>query len=90
MTLSRFVTLSFPSLSNFDIEAKKFYDRAHQLYEPALLTRCYARPYIDAEIILCILLKLNLSTINLPSIFNYKSVISSIPTYFENKESPKI
>ena len=26
--------------------------------------------------------------INLPSIFKDKSVISSIPTYFENKESP--
>ena len=28
--------------------------------------------------------------INLPSIFNDKSVISSLPTYFENKESPII
>ena len=28
--------------------------------------------------------------INLPSIFKDKSVISSIPTYFENKESPSI
>ena len=28
--------------------------------------------------------------INLPSIFKDKSVISSIPTYFENKESPII
>ena len=27
---------------------------------------------------------------NLPSIFKDKSVISSIPTYFENKESPII
>ena len=28
--------------------------------------------------------------INLPCIFKDKSVISSIPTYFENKESPMI
>ena len=28
--------------------------------------------------------------INLPSIFKDKSVISSIPSYFENKESPII
>ena len=28
--------------------------------------------------------------INLPSIFKVKSVISSMPTYFENKESPII
>ena len=40
--------------------------------------------------IFCILFKLNLSTINLLSIFNDKPVISSIPTYFENKESPII
>ena len=38
------------------------------------------RQYIDSEIEL----------INLPSIFKDKYVISSIPTYFENKESPII
>ena len=29
------------SLHNLDIEAYKFYDRAHRLYYAALLTRCY-------------------------------------------------
>ena len=29
MALSRLVTLSIPSLRNLDIEANKFYDRAH-------------------------------------------------------------
>ena len=37
-----------------DIEANKFYDRSNQLYDAALLTRCYIqqalRPYIDSEI----------------------------------------
>ena len=33
MALSRLVTLSISSLRNFDIEANKFYDRAHRLYD---------------------------------------------------------
>ena len=81
MALSRLVTHSISSLRNLDIEANKFHDRAHRLYDAAFLTRYYTqhtlRPYIDFEI-------------NFPSIFKEKSVISSIPTYFENKESPII
>ena len=54
MALSRLVTLSISSLCNLDIEANKFYDRAHRLYDAAILTRCYTqhapRPYIDSEI----------------------------------------
>ena len=54
MSLSRLVTLSISSLHNLDIEANKLYDRAHRLYDAALLTRCYTqhahRPYIDSEI----------------------------------------
>ena len=41
MTLSRWVTLFISSLHNFDIEAYKLYDRAHRLYDAALLRRCY-------------------------------------------------
>ena len=41
-------------LRNLDTEANKFYDRAHRLYDAAILTRCYTqhalRPYIDYEI----------------------------------------
>ena len=40
MALSRFVTLSISSLRYLDIEAYKFYDRAHRLYGAAILTRC--------------------------------------------------
>ena len=46
---------SNPGLTRFGyIEANRFYDRNHQMYEAALLTRCYTqhalRPFIDAEL----------------------------------------
>ena len=54
MALSRLVTLSISSLRNLDIEAYKYYDRAHRIYDAALLIRCYTQhalqPYIDSEI----------------------------------------
>ena len=94
MALSRLVTLSISSLRNLDIKANKFYDRAHRL------TWCYTQhalgPYIDSEInhirhfIKIQFVNKGIEFINLPSIFKDKSVISSIPTYFENKESPII
>ena len=100
MALSRLITLSISSLRNLDIEANKFYDRAHQLYDAAILTRCHThhalRPYIDSEInhirhfIKIQFVNKGIEFINLPSIFKDKSVISSIPIYFENKESPII
>ena len=98
MALSRLVTLSISSLRNLDIEANKFYDRAHRLYDAAILTQCYTQhalqPYIDSKINhIRHFFKIQfvnkwIEFINLPSIFKDKSVISSIPTYFENKESP--
>ena len=91
MALSRLVTLSISSLRNLDIEAKKFYDKAHRLYDAALLTRCYTQhalqPYIDSKInhirlfIKIQFVKKGIEFINLPSIYKDKSVISSIPTY---------
>ena len=54
MALSRLVTHSIASLRNLDIEANILYDRAHRLYDAALLTCCYTqhafRPYIDSKI----------------------------------------
>ena len=65
-----------------------------------ILTLCYTqhalRPYIDSEInhirhfIKIQFINKGIEFINLPSIFKDKFVISSIPTYFENKESPII
>ena len=47
-------SLPIPVLPILDIEANRFYDRNHQMYEAALLTRCYTQhalcPFIDAEI----------------------------------------
>ena len=52
--LSKLASLYVSSLRKLDDEANKFYDRKHNLYEAALLTRCYTqhalRPYIDSEI----------------------------------------
>ena len=73
-------------------------DRSHTLYDAAILTRCYTqhalRPSIDSEInhirhfIIIQFVNKGIEFINLPSKFKDKSVISSIPTYFQNKESP--
>ena len=100
MALPRLVTLSISPLRNLDIEANKLYDRAHRLYDAALLTWCYTQyalwPYIDSEInhirhfIKIQFVNKGIEFINVPSILKGKSVISSIPTYFENKESPII
>ena len=52
--LSKLALLSISSLRKLDDTANKFNDRKHDLYEAALLTRCYIhhalRPYIDSEI----------------------------------------
>ena len=83
-----------------DIEANRFFDRNHQMYEAALLTRCYTqhalRPFIDAEInhqrhfIKIPFINKEMDFIDLPSIFQDKSVSSSIPDYFQNSEPPII
>ena len=93
MALSRLVTLSISSLRNLDIEANKLYDRAHRLYDAALLIRCYTQhalwPYIDFKInhirhfIKIQFVNKGIEFINLPSIFKYKSVISFIPTFLK-------
>ena len=100
MFFFRIITLSISSLHNFDIEPNKFYDRAHRLYDAELLTGCYTQhaiwPFIDSEIngirhlIEIQFVFKGIVFINLPSILKDKSVISSIPTYFENKKSPII
>ena len=70
------------------------------IYDAAILTRCYTQhallSFKDSKIIHIRhfiniqLVNKGIEFINLPSIFKDKSVISSIPTYFENKESPII
>ena len=46
--------LPIPDLRILDIEPNRLYDRNHQMYEAALLTKCYTQhalhPFLDAEI----------------------------------------
>ena len=88
-------SLPIQVLRILDIEANRFYDRNHQMYEAAaLLTRCYTqhalRPFIDAEInhqrhfIKIPFINKGMDFIDLPSIFQDKSVTLSIPDYFQN------
>ena len=98
--LSKLSSLSSASLCLLDEEANKFYDRKHNLYQTALLTRCYTqhalRPYIDSEInhirhfIKIRFINKGIDFIDLPSMFRDNTVESSIPNYFENKEPPVI
>ena len=70
------------------------------MYEAALLTRCYTQhallPFINAEInhqrhfIKIPFINKGMDFIDLPSIFQDKSVTSSIPDYFQNSEPPII
>ena len=86
--LSKLSSLSIASLHKLD-EANKFYDRKHDLYHTALLTRCYTqhalRPYIDSEMnyirhfIKIPFINKGIDFIDSPSIFRDNTVESSIP-----------
>ena len=100
MALTHFVTHSISSHCYLDNEANKFSDGAHRFYDAVLITRCYTHRAlhhsIDLEInhirhfIIIQFVNKQIEVINLPSIFKNKCVNSSIPSYFENKESPII
>ena len=83
--LSFLSSLPISALRILDTEANKFfYDRNHQLYDGALLTRCYTqhalRPFIDSEInhkrhfIKIPFINKGIEFIDLPSIFKDRSV----------------
>ena len=92
--LSFLSSLPIPVLHILDIEANRFYDENHQLYEAALLTRCYTQhslhPFIASEInhkihfIEILFIYKGIYFIDLLSIFQDKYVRSSIPDYFQN------
>ena len=98
--LSFLSSLPISVLRILDTESNKFYDRNHQLYDAALLTRCYTqhalRPFIDSEtnqkrhFIIIAFINKGIEFIDLPSIFKDISVTSSIPAYFQNSEPPII
>ena len=87
-------------LRNLELEANKLYNRTNRLYKAALLTRCYVQhflsPYIDSEVkhkqllIKIPLINKGIEFIDLHSIFKDNLVISSIPNYFNNSETPII
>ena len=82
--LSFLSSLPIPVLRIFDIETNRIYTRNHQMYEAALLTRCYTQhalnQLIDSEInnkihfIKIPLINKGIDIIDLPSIFQDKSV----------------
>ena len=94
--LSFLSSLPIPVLHILDIETNRFYDRNHQMYEAALLTQCYTQralhPLIDSEInhkrqfLKISFIKRGIDFIDLPSIFQDKSVTLSIPDYFQKYE----
>ena len=96
--LSFLSPLPISVLRSLDTEANKLYDNTHQLYDAALLTRCYTqhalRSYIDSEInhkghfIKIPFINKGMEFISLPSIFKGKSVTSAVPAYFKNTEAP--
>ena len=87
-------SLPISVLRNLELEANKLYDRANKL------SRCYVQhfpsPYIDSEVnhkrhfIKIPFINKGIEFIDLHSIFKDNSVISSIPNYFNNSETPII
>ena len=98
--LSKLSSLSIAFLRKMDEEANKYYDRKHDFYHTALLTRCYTqhalRPYFDSEMnhirhfIKILFINKGIDFVDLPSIFRDNTVESSIPDNFENNEPPII
>ena len=93
--LSFLSSLPIPVLRIFDIEADSFYDRNHQMYEAALLTRCYTQhalhPLIDSEINhKRHFIKIPFINKGIDFITSSIPVTSSIPDYLQNFESPVI
>ena len=90
-------SLPISVLCILDTAVNKFYDRNHQLYDAALLTRCFTqhalRPFIDSEtnhkrhFTEIPFINKGIEFIDLPNIFKDRSVTSSIPTYFQNSET---
>ena len=93
-------SLPISVLHNLELEANKLYDRANTLPKEALLTRCYVQhflsSFIDSEVnykrhfIKILFINKGIEFIDLHSIFIDNLVISSIPNYFNNSETPII
>ena len=88
MALSCLVTLSISLLRNLHIEANKFYDRAHRLYNAAPLTRCYTQHFLGIlskfnlsirnALTYPVYLKINLLSLLFPLILKIRNPLSSV------------
>ena len=98
--LSFLNTLPISVLRVLGSETNKLNDRANTLYKAALLTRCYVQdfhsPYIDFKVnlkrhfIKIPFINKGMEFIDLQSVFNDKTVISSFQNHFNNSETPII
>ena len=88
--LSYLSSLPIAALRSLYTEANRFYDRNHQMYDAARLTRCYTqhalRPFIDSEsnhirsFIRIPFINKGIDFIDLPSIFQDK-ISDTVYTY---------
>ena len=93
-------SLPISALCVLETVANKFYDINHQLYDAALLTRCYTqhalRPFIDTEtnhkrhFIKVPFINKGIEFIDLHGIFKDGSVNLFIPIYLKKSEPPII
>ena len=85
-------SLPISVLRNLELEANKLYDRANKLYKAALLTRCYVQHFLNHKrhFIKIPFINKGIEIIDLHSIFEDNLVISSIPNYFNDSETPII
>ena len=93
-------SLPISVLRNLELEANKLYNRANKSHKVAFLTRCYFQhflsPYIDSEVnhkrhfIKITFINKGIELIDLHSIFKDNFVISTIPNYLNNSETPII
>ena len=77
-------SLPISILRNLELEANKLYDRANKLYKAASEVN-HKRHFIKIPFI-----NKSIEFIDLYSIFKDNLVISSIPNYFNNSETPII
>ena len=91
-------SLSMLVLCILNIEANRFYDRNHLMYDAALLTRYYTQhalqSFSDSEInhqrhfIKNPFINIGMVFGGVPSTFQDKCVLSSLPDCFQNSELP--
>ena len=77
-------------LRNLELEAYKLYDRANKLFKAALLIRCYVQHFLSPNTDSEVNINKGIEFIDLHSISKDNFVISSIPNYFNNSETPII